>query len=750
MFKVLQNKIKTNMKNLLELVMIVKNSGDVLRECLKENKKWIDSWTILDTGSTDNTIDIIKEELKDIDGNLYFSDFIDFSYARNKCLELSSKKCKYQIMLDDSYILQGGKELRKILEKNDTACFLIKIAHYNNGYLSNEYTSKRILKTSENLRYKYRLHEEIIIDEDKTQVIKDNDIFLNDIIVKEHTDRTYTRKKRDLEALLLDYKDDPNDTRTIYFLATVYSNLDDYKNSLKYYDILKNFDNKKHNKEMWENYYLFSALYETANINYFLSDNNDHDNYEKELISIQKRIKNRIEPSYRLALLYKNLGKVNKTEKIVENLLYHPKPDYVHTLLDSDIYDFNIEYLYIETKLMLGKVDEAIIVVKNLLKRYPDNQELLNIKYNLCYRSDGTNSLDISSIKLTNNKTIVIHLGHNISCFNPKENDPRISGSEFMALNLAKEFVKLDYRVIVFGSFEDKISKLNYESTYEDIEYIDYKYFNEFVLKYVIDYLIVSRQTCNLVYYNNIKNVYLWVHDVLPVNTNSKGFQIHKNKFKGIIAISNWQKNNIIKKLNLPEDLFIVSRNAIYIERFLNKNIKKIPYRFIYSSMPDRGLSNLIKIMPLIKQKYPQTTLYIFANKNNIDTELLKIIESSEYIFLSPRLKQNELAIEFLKSDIWLYPTSFQETYCITSLEAMAAKCLVATVNYCGLGEIVYNKGVVCNSPIEDNLENLVEKLFFVLERPKLKEFFIEKAYNWAIEQTYQNLSQEWSENILK
>jgi glycosyltransferase involved in cell wall biosynthesis len=68
---------------LLELVMIVKNSGEVLRDCLRINKKYIDQWTILDTGSTDNTIEIIKDELKDIPGNLYQEPFIDFATSRN-------------------------------------------------------------------------------------------------------------------------------------------------------------------------------------------------------------------------------------------------------------------------------------------------------------------------------------------------------------------------------------------------------------------------------------------------------------------------------------------------------------------------------------------------------------------------------------------------------------------------------------------------------------------------------------------
>ena len=105
-------------KNILELVMIVKNSGDILRECLKTNSKYIDRWTIVDTGSTDNTKEIIKEELKNVPGNLYDIEFKDFSQARNKSLELSSKSCKYTIILDDSYIINGGDLLRSKLEKS--------------------------------------------------------------------------------------------------------------------------------------------------------------------------------------------------------------------------------------------------------------------------------------------------------------------------------------------------------------------------------------------------------------------------------------------------------------------------------------------------------------------------------------------------------------------------------------------------------------------------------------------------------
>ena len=215
-----------------------------------------------------------------------------------------------------------------------------------------------------------------------------------------------------------------------------------------------------------------------------------------------------------------------------------------------------------------------------------------------------------------------------------------------------------------------------------------------------------------------------------------------------MISISKWQKKYTVEKLNIPGEYIYLSRNAIYSERFLNKNIEKVPYRFIYTSCAERGLDVLIDIIPKIKEKYPLTTLYLFVNKNLIYNNTLKIIENTDYIFLNDRVNQDQVAIELLKSDIWLYPTTFLESYCITALEAMASKCLVATVNYGGLGNIVEGKGILCEYPIEDNVDDLIKKLFMVMGKPYLKNHLIDKAYNWAITQTYESLAKEWINDI--
>lgn len=720
-------------KKILELVMIVKNSGEILRECLQKNREFIDYWTICDTGSTDNTKDIILSELSGIPGKLHDINFEDFSQARNKSIELSSKSCKFTIILDDSYILMGGEQLRKKLSKTKSNAFSIKIGTLSNDVLLGEYFSIRIFRSNINYKYKFRVHEFLQVKKRDFEEIFDDSIFIDDVETIEHKNRSVIRYKNDIKLLLLDLKEYPFEPRIIYYLAKTNYQIDNLEEALTYYKKLKTIKNI-------DREYYFSSEYETCCINFKKS--NDIVKFKNDLLSIQNKYPYRIESGYKLAILEKECENLKESEQILEYLIKLPRPPNSFTISEPEIFDYFLPYLYIEVKLQLGKVFEIVQKLKYLLSIYPNNQPLLNMKYAI------TDNMNISSISLSDSKkTLVIHTGGQQMIFknwNPR-GDKRISGSEYMAINLGKEFVKRNYKVVIIGSFEDK--GIDNQGIVEDIQYIDYKYFSEFALKYKIDYLIVSRFASNLLYYDNIKNVYLWVHDVLPILDMSKCFQTHKTKFKGIIAVSNWQKNNMIENLNISENKIIVSRNAIYPERFEKIDVKKTPYRFIYTSDPSRGLSNLIDVIPIIKQKYPETTLYIFALIENIDSgTLAKIKEMKDYVFLNSRLSQKDIAIEFLKSDIWFYPTDFKETYCITAVEAMCSKCLVCTINLGALKEIVMGKGILCDYPL--NNEKMLNKIFFVLERPYLKESFIEKAYNWGIQQTFDTLADEWNNKL--
>ena len=180
------------------------------------------------------------------------------------------------------------------------------------------------------------------------------------------------------------------------------------------------------------------------------------------------------------------------------------------------------------------------------------------------------------------------------------------------------------------------------------------------------------------------------------------------------------------------------------------KEVSKIPYRFIYSSSPDRGLSYLLQIFPRIVEKYPEATLQIFCNSRFISAKDKEIIKNSDNIYLNGRVSQEQISIEYLKSDVWLYPTDFTETYCITAVEAQASGCLCVTMDVGSLGEIVDDRGVVVKGDIKDKKiqENILEKLFEVMDNKELKENYVTKAKEWALKQNYESLALEWSQNL--
>ena len=90
------------------LVMIVKNESQVIKKCLESVKDYIHYWVICDTGSTDGTQQIIKEEMEryNIPGELHESEWKDFGTNRSESLALSKGKCDYRLIIDADDILE--------------------------------------------------------------------------------------------------------------------------------------------------------------------------------------------------------------------------------------------------------------------------------------------------------------------------------------------------------------------------------------------------------------------------------------------------------------------------------------------------------------------------------------------------------------------------------------------------------------------------------------------------------------------
>ena len=71
------------------LNMIVKDESHIIKETLESVVKYIDYYVISDTGSTDDTISIIKNffDEKGISGEIYNDKWVDFGHNRSLALE---------------------------------------------------------------------------------------------------------------------------------------------------------------------------------------------------------------------------------------------------------------------------------------------------------------------------------------------------------------------------------------------------------------------------------------------------------------------------------------------------------------------------------------------------------------------------------------------------------------------------------------------------------------------------------------
>lgn len=96
------------------LVMIVKDEEHCLPTCLESVRRFIDRWVIIDTGSTDNTQEVIENALDGIPGVLLERPWVNFSHNRNEALQYAkdtSEAIEYALTLDaDECLVRLPKE----------------------------------------------------------------------------------------------------------------------------------------------------------------------------------------------------------------------------------------------------------------------------------------------------------------------------------------------------------------------------------------------------------------------------------------------------------------------------------------------------------------------------------------------------------------------------------------------------------------------------------------------------------------
>jgi len=219
----------------LSLIMIVRNEEKFLEDCLISVKNLVDEIIVIDTGSSDRTVEI-AEKYK---ATIYSFQWInDFAAARN--FSLSKATGKWVLYLDADERLDSGsaKEISKIVKTDKKAgyfCTVKSLDSTNNRDNSMRYV--RLFRNIEGIGFTGKVHEQISHSlKAKGAELLNSDILINHLGYDVSEEEKKKKASRNLDLLNEEYG--KNQTGYLaYQLANSYYIIGDNENSVKFFKI---------------------------------------------------------------------------------------------------------------------------------------------------------------------------------------------------------------------------------------------------------------------------------------------------------------------------------------------------------------------------------------------------------------------------------------------------------------------------------------------------------------------------------
>ncbi len=138
----------------ISLCMMVKNEEEVLARCLDTVKDLVDEINIVDTGSTDRTVEIAKEYT---DRVFFFEWTGKFTDGRNESFKYATKDYILYLDADDVILEEDREKFKKLKETLDPSVDSVSM-FYNAGTdefgnVTLQYRRNRLVKTSKNFKW---------------------------------------------------------------------------------------------------------------------------------------------------------------------------------------------------------------------------------------------------------------------------------------------------------------------------------------------------------------------------------------------------------------------------------------------------------------------------------------------------------------------------------------------------------------------------------------------------------------------
>ena len=739
------------------LNMIVKNESHIIEKTLEKlcNKIKFDYWVICDTGSTDNTPEIITEffSKKNIKGEIHYDAWENFAHNRTLALKRAYKKTDLLLVFDaDDEIVGDIKIPTDVLFDEYSLKF--------GSSSGTSYTRVLMINNHKIFEYLSVIHEFITCKEGPTKGTRiEGDYY---VVSGRTGSRSFDKDKYLKDALILEKahaeavtKKDPLFHRYAFYCANSYKDCGKFEDAVKWYKITLNqqdqwgqekyisclciyecFEKLKqmetgffylvkafaYDNERLECLYPLLVHYCCENMhkvayNYYL---NIKDFFENKYLNTDISTKLFVTPDkYNFFVPYYMIMIADKVQDFVcvvkmyeiiftkkqrmfeewyiKNLLYNLQFFLTHVTKD------NTRFIPLANEYFKFVFENGIELQKFDFLSKPEYKNAGIITDNYIIKEVTNKSQKYSKNECANSKNILIYTGFSETEWNyTYMQNNALGGSEKAVIYISNCFPK-DYNIFISGHVKNEII--------DNIQYIHLNELTNLIERTPFHTLIVSRyvgfyemfKTCS--FYQS----FIWAHDtlLLPYGCNLNEARILKkwnNYIDGCVCLTEWHKTIFSEKYPELKNKITLINNGLELTSFPNvdsdnilKN-NKIKNKFIYTSRPDRGLNILLKLWPQIIEQIPDATLTISTYgsfpSNAEEVTLKTLIDTTPSIHYLGKLNVEQLYNEMSSAEFWLYPTHWQETSCITALEMLMSEVICLYYPVAGLVNTVGDYGI--------------------------------------------------------
>lgn len=340
------------------LSMIVKNELRVIERCIASVRHFISHWSVVDTGSTDGTQDVVRRALDGIPGELHERPWRNFGENRTEAIELARDKAAYSLVIDADDMLEPSPWFSFPSSMNAHA--------YKMTIKRGDLCFPRLQIFSNQMPWRYEgiVHEVAVCE--AASVIGN----LDGVLYRASTEGSRSNNPRKYldDAYLLEdsLRHDQQNVRSMFYCAQSYRDAGDYRAAIFWYDACANQADVG-SEERWYSLLQIACMFEWTS--------STHANVTDAYLLAYRERPSRAEPLYELARYSRMQGDYALAHVFACAAIAIPRPEGVLFRRD-DVYAWRALDEYAVACSWVGKRKEAARAFRMLLasKALPDSE----------------------------------------------------------------------------------------------------------------------------------------------------------------------------------------------------------------------------------------------------------------------------------------------------------------------------------------------------------------------------------------